>query len=398
MQDIVSDLLNSPFAIVIVAIILIVFLILILFLTRYRTFRPNEYVIWLRRGKVKRASTGGSAIVLPIFDEIIIIPTTVQQTLLEARERVVSTEYQDISITAFIYWRVINPEVAYSKVSWKKNDSDYIERVIKNATESIIRTTCANMPIEQIIRERNEIIKIITAELHQLMSDWGITTESVEIKDVEVLDKELKDNLEATKQIMEQQKAKLRLAEMQEVTRLRDLEVAKKTGLQEQEVKLIVDRRSKEREVQIEQLEQERALIEAETEQRKNIIQAEGEKQVRIYQEIDVEVERLTREAEARKIQLLAQAEGEAALIKQKLVAEAEGLLEQVKSLQQADERFVQLKTLEVLPEIYKGIKVDNMMILGEGQEAFKSIAQMVLPFMNIVKQMTQESGDKKKK
>ena len=79
MQDIVSDLLNSPFAIVIVAIILIVFLILILFLTRYKVFfKPNQYVIWLRRGRVRRASIGGSTITLPIFDEIYTIPTMLQ--------------------------------------------------------------------------------------------------------------------------------------------------------------------------------------------------------------------------------------------------------------------------------------------------------------------------------
>ena len=126
------------------------------------------------------------------------------------------------------------------------------------------------------------------------------------------------------------------------------------------------------------------------------IIAAEAEKAKRIAQEIDVEMDRLTREAEARKVQLVAQAEGEAAIIRQKLVAEAEGLLEQVKALQQADERFVQFKTLEVLPEIFKGIKVDQMMLLGEGQDAYKSLAQMVLPFMQIVKQMTQAKSDDK--
>ena len=127
------------------------------------------------------------------------------------------------------------------------------------------------------------------------------------------------------------------------------------------------------------------------------VIAADAEKAKRIAQEIDVEMERLTREAEARKVQLIAQAEGESAIIRQKLVAEAEGLIEQVKALQQADERFVQLKTLEVLPDIFKGIKVDQMMLLGEGQDAYKSIAQMVLPFMNIVKQMAQTKPDDKK-
>ena len=390
---------DPSIVLVIVGFVAVVILIIILILTRYKTFRPNEYVIWLRRGKVKRASSGGSAIVLPVFDEIIIIPTTVQQTLLEARERVVSKEYQDLSITAYIYWRVINPEVAFSKVSWDKNASDYVERVIKNAAESILRTTCANMAIETVIRERNELIKQITAELHQLMSDWGITTESVEIKDVEVLDKDLKDNLEATKRIEEEQKARMRNFEKEEKVRMRTLEIDRLTGVQDQTVKMEIEVREKDRQVLIAQREQERANIEAETRRQVAIIDAEARREVTITGDIRVEVERMTQEAEARKISLIAQAEGEAAGIKQKLVAEAEGLLEQVKALQQADERFVQLKTLEILPEMYKNVKVDNMMILGEGQDAFKAIAQLVLPFMNIVKEMsaTKESSKSKK-
>ncbi|MHA1245554.1 MAG: SPFH domain-containing protein, partial [Candidatus Heimdallarchaeota archaeon] len=59
-------------------------------------------------------------------------------------------------------------------VSWNEKEPDYIETIIKNAAESIIRTTCANMPLESIIRERGEIISAVTKELHDLMADWGI--------------------------------------------------------------------------------------------------------------------------------------------------------------------------------------------------------------------------------
>lgn len=361
---------------------------MVFFASRYRKYKTNEYVIWLRGGKVRKTGTGGSGFILPLIDEVISIPTTVQQTWLEAKERVVSHEYQDLSVTAFIYWRVSSPEVAFGKVSWEPAASDYVEKVIKNAAESIIRTTCANMPIEQIIRERNEIIKVISSELHALMADWGIVTESVEIRDVEVLDHSLKENLEASKKINEDQKARLRKAEMEEITKLRNLEVDRKTGLQDQEVKLAVESKMKERQIRIQELEQSRVVVEAETAQKQAIIQADAQKARRIAEEIDVEIERMTREAEARKTQLMAQAEGEAAIIREKLTAEAEGLLKQVKALEQADERFIQLKTLEILPEVFKGIKIDNMMLLGEGQEAFKSLAGMVIPFMQVAKEM----------
>ena len=383
--------LNSEvFILIPVAIVVLLVLIILLYTSRYRKFKPNEYVIWLRNGKIRKAEKGGAGFLNPLIDSKVIIPVTVQETLLEAKERVISHEYQDMSLTAFIYWRVVNPEIAFSKVSLNPEQHDFVEKVIKNAAESIIRTTCANMPVERIIRERQEIIKAITTELHALMADWGIITESVEIRDVEVLDKQLKANLEALKKLAEEQQAKIRAAEMHEITKLRDLEVERKTGMQDQDVKLAIDSKAKEREIQVADLEKKRAIILADTLKQQAIIAAEAEKAKRIAQEIDVEMERLTREAEARKIQLIAQAEGEASIIKQKLVAEAEGLIEQVKALQQADERFVQLKTLEVLPDIFKGIKVDQMMVLGEGQDTYKAIAQMVLPFMNIVKQMTQ--------
>ncbi|MHA1331502.1 MAG: SPFH domain-containing protein, partial [Candidatus Hodarchaeales archaeon] len=299
------------------------------YVSRYRKYKTNEYVIHFRRGKVKRAGTGGTVFLWPIFDEVIVIPTTVQQTLLEAREKVISYEYQDIAVTAFVYWRVTNPEVSFSKVSWNPSRTDYVEKAIKNATEAIIRTTCANMQIEQIIRNRAEIIKNVTSELHHLAGDWGITVESVEIRDVEVLDERLKDNLEAVKKIEEAQTAQLRQAEMEERVQLRNLEVKQKTGQSDQEVKLQIETKAKQREIQIAQLEQQRAIIEADTHRKKKQIEAEAEKFLRVTQEIAVEAERIRQQALARRDQLIAEAEGEAAKISQTQIALAQGILEQ---------------------------------------------------------------------
>ncbi|MHA1974208.1 MAG: SPFH domain-containing protein [Candidatus Hodarchaeales archaeon] len=379
----------APFIPVVVVIFFGLFILFALFyVSRYRKYKTNEYVIHFRRGKVKRAGTGGTVFLWPIFDEVIVIPTTVQQTLLEAREKVVSYEYQDIAVTAFVYWRVTNPEVSFSKVSWNPSRTDYVEKAIKNATEAIIRTTCANMKIEQIIRNRAEIIKNVTSELHHLAGDWGITVESVEIRDVEVLDQRLKDNLEAVKKIEEAQTAQLRQAEMEERVQLRNLEVKQKTGQTDQEVKLQIEAKAKQREIQIAQLEQQRAVIEAETRRKKKQIEAEAEKFLRVTQEIAVEAERIRQQALARKDQLIAEAEGEAAKISQTQIALAQGILEQAKALSKADEKYIQLKTIDMLPEVFKNINVDKMILLGEGQDAYKSIAQMILPFIELAKEV----------
>ena len=383
-----GNLLIENLWLIIVGIFVLIFLFIMFFVSRYRKFKTNEYVIHFRRGKVKRAGTGGTVVLWPIFDEIIVIPTTVQQTLLEAREKVVSYEYQDVALTAFVFWRVTNPEISYSKVSWNPNRSDYVEKAIKNATEAIIRTTCANMKIEQIIRNRMEIIKNVTSELHHLAGDWGITIESIEIRDVEVLDQRLKDNLEAVKKIEEAQTAQLRQAEMEQEVQMRNLLVRRHTGEEDQKVKLVIESQAKEREIQVARLEQERTIIQAETERKQKQINAEAEKYLQITQTVGVEAARIRQEAEARKDQLLNEAEGEAAKISQTQIAIAQGILEQSKALSQADEKYIQMRAIEMLPEIFKNITVDKMILLGEGQDAFKSIAQMVVPFLEIAKDL----------
>jgi len=357
-----------------------VLLFLIFLISRYRKFKTNEYVIRFRNGKIKSAGKGGRCFLMPIIDEVVIIPTTTQQTFLEASEKVVSREFQDVSVSAFIFWKVVKPEIAFTAVSWEQKESDYIEKIIKNAAESIIRTTCANMPLEHIIRERSEIISAVSKELHELMADWGIVVISVEVKDVEVLNKVLKNNMEATKQIQEEETARLRRAGMDEITRLRDLEVNRKTGIQEQTVQLEIQREAKNREIEVQKLEMTRTEIDANTQRKKITIEA------------DAEFERMKRIAEGDRLALIAKAQGEAAAVKENLVAEAEGILEQVKSLAQADPKFFQLKIVEMLPEIYKQLNVDKMFVMGDGQKAFSSLAESIIPFLTVLPEITGKS------
>ncbi len=373
---------GTTIGLIVAGICVLGLLVVIFFISRYRKFKTNEYVIRFRNGKVKSAGKGGKCLLMPIIDEIIVIPTTTQQTFLEAKEKVLSREFQDVSVNAFVFWKVIKPEIAFTAVSWNERDADYIETIIKNAAESIIRTTCANMHLEAIIRERGEIISAVSKELHDLLADMGIVVISVEIRDVEVLNRVLKTNLEASKQINEEEIARLRRAAMEEVTQLRDLEVSRKTGKQEQNVQLEIQSVSKNREIEIQKLELKRTEIAADTLRRKVTIEA------------DAEYEKMIRIADGQKAQLIAKAQGEAAAVKEKLIAEADGILEQVKALAQADPKFFQLKIVEMLPEIYSHLNVDKMFVMGDGQQAFSSIAESIIPFLTVLPEITGRSLD----
>jgi flotillin len=333
---------------------------------RYRKFKTNQFVIHLRNGKVKSAGLGGSIWLLPLIDEYIVIPTTSIQTILEAHDQVVSKEYQNIEFVGMIIWKVVDPEKAYSAVSWNLRDENYVEKILKGAAEAVMRTICANMPLELIIRERREMIDHVMKDLHELSADWGILIETFEILEVIIVEAELKKNMEAVKQAVEYQKARIAKADAERESKLRELEVQNETGTQEQIVQRDIELRRKEKEIAIAEKERERKKIEADGERQRVVIEADGQ-------------------AYAIKKNLIAQAEGEAESIRQQMLAQAEGFQEQVDAMSNADQRFLAVQLTNILPEIFKHLSPDKMFIMGTGDEAFSSLSKAILPFLQLL-------------
>ncbi|MFX1389834.1 MAG: SPFH domain-containing protein [Promethearchaeota archaeon] len=359
----------------VVIVIIVAFLFLIFMATRYRKFKTNQFVIHLRNGKVKHAGLGGSLWLLPLIDEYLVIPTTSIQTTLEAHEQVVSMEYQNISIVGMLIWKVIDPEKAFSAVSWNPRDENYVEKILKNAAEAIIRTTCANMPIEKIIRERREIINIVSKEIHELTADWGVVIESIEIREVNILEPGLKKNMEAVKQAIEARKARIANAESERESRVRELEVQNEIGIQSQQVEKEIELRRKDKEIAIAEQERERKKIEADGDRQKKIIEADAD-------------------AQQIKRKLIAQAEGEAENIKQQMLAQAEGFKKQVEAMGSADERFLAVQLTNILPEVFKNLNPDKMFIMGDGNEAFSSLSRAILPFLQLLPEYSDKIKD----
>ena len=342
------------------------FLFIIFMAARYRKFKTNQFVIHLRNGKVKSAGLGGSIWLLPLIDEYIVIPTTSIQTILEAHDQVVSKEYQNIEFVGMIIWKVVDPEKAYSAVSWNLRDENYVEKILKGAAEAVMRTICANMPLELIIRERREMIDHVMKDLHELSADWGILIETFEILEVIIVEAELKKNMEAVKQSIEFQKARIAKANAERESKLRELEVQSETGTREQLVQRDIELRRKEKEIAIAEKERERKKIEADGERQRVVIEADGQ-------------------AYAIKKNLIAQAEGEAESIRQQMLAQAEGFQEQVDAMSNADQRFLAVQLTNILPEIFKHLSPDKMFIMGSGDEAFSSLSKAILPFLQLL-------------
>ena len=301
-------------SIFVVLVIFLVLLIIAFIRSRYKIFATNVYVIHFRRGKVKKAGLGGSYIILPIFDELAMIPTVAQKVDIAA-ERVISRENQEVIIHGFVVWSVVDPEKTFSNVRWE-NISPYI----KDITESVIRTTAANMSLIDILREREKIVKAIVSELDKIVGDWGVKIDTVEIREVEVVDKELFKNLQAEMFWGQWKKA-------QELK----IESEMRAGVLEQEKELQIGLKEREKETKLKEQEVAIAELEARKEKARMIVQAEAERESSIIR-----------------------AEGDAEANYLKLKKQAEGLMELAKAV---NDDIIRYELVTKLPDVTDKLK-----------------------------------------
>lgn len=168
-----SDGIELTYFVIAFGFVLIFYLLFMI--SRYRKFRPNMYVIHLRNGRVKRASLGGSLFLIPLIDEVLVIPVSAQQLFLDV-------EVPNAAINVIVSWKVTEPTVAFNKFSWIPSSPDHVETIIKERGTSIIRDLCSNMTVEDIEEERAELLNEVIDGLQTLTREKGIMIESVKIR------------------------------------------------------------------------------------------------------------------------------------------------------------------------------------------------------------------------
>jgi len=174
------------------------------------------------------------------------------------------------------------------------------------------------------------------------------------------------------KKTLEEQKARLAIANAQEVYRLRELEVEKKVGIANENTQFDISLELKKREIALQAEEKKRMEIEAEAQKTAKILKAQGE-------------------AESERLRKLADLETEAEGIRQKMNAQAEGFKKQVEAMSSGDQRFLAVKLVESLPEIFKHISPEKMVVVGDGKNAFGSIANSLIPFVELIPMFSEQ-------
>lgn len=417
MQNI-FDLLASNLGVAIALLIILFVLLMAFYIKKYvRIFDPNIFYVHLRKGKAIKQGEGGMVVRIPFLDRILAVDRTVQQLNISA-ESVLSKEKQKIRLSAVLQWQADNAIATINNVTWKE-----IPNRLTAIIESVIRTACAQLSVEEILEERQLIIEAIKKELIDIVSEWGLKIVTVELVDVVVVNESFLRDMSKPREAEMHRLAQIALIEADQATGTRDIERTKVLraqeierdrliGVKEQEQLRDIQETEKQREQSVLEIELQKALMQkkyekqqAEVEASKDLevakLGAEAEKQRKIKEEVEVQAQRILQEAQAEAEKISITAEAEAGQILKVTAAQAEGIKKTLAAARDYSPQAFARDFLQILPEIYKQIDIGDITLFGggggvgeEGQEgtggagAFQVFGNVLLPMMLMSKMM----------
>ena len=144
-----------------------------------KIIRQWEKVALLRLGKYKGLRGPGLFFIMPIVDSI--SPYVDQRVRVASvtAEAALSRDTVPVNVDAIVFWLVWNAEKAILEV---ENFNDAITR----SAQTALRESIGRHELAQMITDRETLGKELQRILDEKTTSWGITVQSVEIRDVKI--------------------------------------------------------------------------------------------------------------------------------------------------------------------------------------------------------------------
>jgi flotillin len=176
----------------------------------YITAKPSEYLIHMRRGRIRRRTTGqGASCFKWPWDSVAIIPTTIDRLQFTADQ--VTREKVGVQVTGLAVYRIVEPEITFRMLnfSFAERASEKLASILREMFVGATRRHVANLTVEEAItRRKDAIASELMAELAPVMRGhgqaedtthlgWGVVLDTVEIQDVRVLSERVFRDMQA---------------------------------------------------------------------------------------------------------------------------------------------------------------------------------------------------------
>ena len=178
--------LSNIVKLVFLCVLVLIFFVAIIFKTGFVLYlQEYERAVISRFGRLNMVSGPGWAFMVPGLETYKLIDLRTQ-TLEVPKQDVITKDNVSIKIDAVIYLYVKkDPKSVVNSVF----AIDDYKQASKLFIKSSVREVIGSMTLSEVISNINDLNKRLVAELAHMSGDWGISVESVELKEIIIPDK-----------------------------------------------------------------------------------------------------------------------------------------------------------------------------------------------------------------
>jgi regulator of protease activity HflC (stomatin/prohibitin superfamily) len=138
-----------------------------------------ERFVILRAGRLSSVKGPGLFLIIPIIDSITaVIDERIQTTGFNA-EQALTRDTVPVNVDAIVFWHVHDAQRAALNIT---NYREAIDRVAQTS----LRETIGSSMLSALLSDRKQADETLRAEIARKTADWGISVNSVEIRDVAI--------------------------------------------------------------------------------------------------------------------------------------------------------------------------------------------------------------------
>jgi regulator of protease activity HflC (stomatin/prohibitin superfamily) len=190
-----------------IGLVIIAIIILVIVARSARIASEWNRAVILRLGRFHQVKGPGIYLVFPGIDYVAqVIDMRIQTTMITA-EKALTKDTVAVSVDAVVFWQVENPEAAAIRIA------DYrqaIDRVAQTSLREMIGATL----LQRLLSDRLEADEQLRQMIIKKTISWGVTANSVEIRDV-TIPPELQDAMSRQAQAEREKDARVTLASVE---------------------------------------------------------------------------------------------------------------------------------------------------------------------------------------
>jgi regulator of protease activity HflC (stomatin/prohibitin superfamily) len=138
-----------------------------------------ERFVILRAGRLHSVKGPGLFMIIPIFDQVAaVIDERIQTTGFNA-EQALTRDTVPVNVDAIVFWHVHDAQSA------ALNITDY-RQAIDRVAQTSLRETIGSSMLSELLAERRQADEVLRSEIARKTENWGISVNSVEIRDVAI--------------------------------------------------------------------------------------------------------------------------------------------------------------------------------------------------------------------